>query len=246
MNDLKLHETLYRGEEWLERFAVQKITLCGAGAIGSLLADNLTRMGLTHLRVIDDDRVERHNVGTQLFGEADIGGFKVDALRAHCFRTTGTEIEIIKKRLVPKHVKKMLRDCTLVVDTFDNHTSRKLVAEHCEQTGIACLHLGMNADYGEVRWNDRYRVPSDVLAGDICEYPLARNLILLVIAVGSEALLNYCKDGRKEEYEITLRDLYIHRSCELDRFKPGMNGVEAMRKLSSQLSLSGAVKVIRG
>jgi hypothetical protein len=37
------------------------------------------------------------------------------------------------------------------------------------------------ADYREITWNDRYRVPKYVL-GDICEYPLARNLVLIAVA----------------------------------------------------------------
>jgi len=56
----------------------------------------------------------------------------------------------------------------------------------------------MNADYGEVRWNEVYQVPADVVEGDVCDYPLARNLILLVVAAGSEAVLRYVLDGQKE------------------------------------------------
>jgi len=217
VKDAKLHETLYRGEKWLKKLASRRIVLCGAGSIGSLLTDNLIRLGVQHLRVIDDDRVDRHNVGSQLYGESDIGGFKADVLRAHCFRVSGVEIEIVSKRLTKSRVKKMLKGSTLVVDTFDNSPSRKIVADHCEDKGIPCVHMGMNADYGEVKWNEGYRVPADVLSGDICEYPLARNLILLVVAVGSEALLNYCLDSRKDDFEITLRDLSISRDQ-----KPGI------------------------
>ena len=43
------------------------------------------------------------------------------------------------------------------------------------------------------------------------DYPLARNLILLVVAAGSEALLRYILDGQKENYSVTLRDLVISR-----------------------------------
>jgi hypothetical protein len=67
----------------------------------------------------------------------------------------------------------------------------------------------MNADYGEVRWNDVYRVPADVVEGNVCDYPLARNLILLVVAAGCEAVLRYVLDGRQENYAVTLRDLKI-------------------------------------
>ena len=70
--------------------------------------------------------------------------------------------------------------------------------------------MGMNADYGEVRWNELYRVPKDVVEGDVCDYPLARNLILLLVAAGCEAILRYMLENKKENYSVTLRDLKIN------------------------------------
>jgi hypothetical protein len=68
-------------------------------AVGSNLADNLVRQGLTNLRAIDHDRVEEHNVSTQLYGESDVGVWKVEALRNRLFRATGIEIEPVRKEL---------------------------------------------------------------------------------------------------------------------------------------------------
>ena len=53
------------------------------------------------------------------------------------------------------------------------------------------------------------RVPSDMLAGNACEYPLARNLVLFVVALGSEAILRYLLEGQKQSYCFTLRDFRI-------------------------------------
>ena len=94
--------------------------------------------------------------------------------------------------------------------TLDNSQSRRLVTEYCRQAELECLHLGMNADFGQVHWNDGYSVPSDVVEGDVCDYPLARNLILILVAAGSEALLRYVLEGKKENYSITLRDLRVN------------------------------------
>ena len=210
MTDIYLHERLYRGRGAIEKLGAVKVTLCGAGALGSLLADNLVRQGVRQLTAIDDDRVESHNAGTQLFGQSDVGAFKVDVLRAHCFRAVGVEITTIAKRLDERTVGRFLRGAELVVDTFDNSESRRIVAEYCATHQLPCLHLGMNEDYGEVRWNEVYRVPSDVVVRDVCDYPLARNLILLVVAAGSEAVLRYVLEGKQENYSTTLRDLKIN------------------------------------
>src|SRR5689334_8179894 len=99
MSDAFLHERLYRGPGVIERLARARIVLCGAGALGSHLADNLARQGARHLTVIDRDRVEAHNIGTQLYDEGDVGARKVDALRARLFRAAGVEIEAEAKAL---------------------------------------------------------------------------------------------------------------------------------------------------
>ena len=39
------HKALYRGPEALAKLASLRLVLCGAGAVGSNLADNLTRHG---------------------------------------------------------------------------------------------------------------------------------------------------------------------------------------------------------
>jgi molybdopterin-synthase adenylyltransferase len=71
-----------------------------------------------------------------------------------------------------------------------------------------CLHDGLDADYCEAISDERYRVPNDV-AGDVCEYPLARNLVLLAVAVASELLISFVLDGSKLDYSATLADFAI-------------------------------------
>jgi molybdopterin/thiamine biosynthesis adenylyltransferase len=206
-----LHESLYRGEVAMARMGAARVIVCGAGALGSHLTENLVRQGVCQLTVIDDDRVEAHNIGTQVYEEGDIGVPKAEVLRARCFRATGVEIAAITKRLAEQNAAKLLRDADLVCDTFDNSASRGLVTAHCREQGIACLHLGVNADYGEVRWNEGYRVPGDVLTGNACDYALARNLVLFVVALGGEAIARFLVEGERQSYSFTLRDLAINR-----------------------------------
>jgi molybdopterin/thiamine biosynthesis adenylyltransferase len=202
------HEQLYRGADCLVKLAAARVTLCGAGALGSHLADNLVRQGFGSLRVIDRDRVEEHNVSTQLYGEADIGAWKVEVLRNRLFRATGVEMEAVAKDLTEKNARSLLKDASIVVDTFDNSASRRLVQEQCRAQHAPCLHVGLSADYGEVIWDEGYRVPGDV-AGDVCDYPLARNLVLLAVAVASETLVRFVLDGSRQDWSATLRDFAV-------------------------------------
>lgn len=208
MNDLYRHEAEYRDANALAKLATVRLTLCGAGALGSHLADNLVRQGFRDVAVVDRDRVEAHNAGTQLYGESDVGAWKVDVLKQRIFRATGIEIEAHRKELTERTAKSLLCDGGLVIDAFDNSASRQLVQDQCRARGLTCLHVGLNADYGEIVWDERYRVPRDV-GGDACDYPLARNLVLLVVAVASEVLVRFALEGIRSNYSVTLRDFAV-------------------------------------
>ena len=90
-----LHEEVYRGAESVAELAKPLITVCGAGALGSNLVDNLARQGFRNLRVIDRDRVEEHNISTQIYGATDIGAWKAEVLRNQLFRTVEIEIDAV-------------------------------------------------------------------------------------------------------------------------------------------------------
>lgn len=205
-----LHEELYRGTDRLAELARPQLALCGAGALGSLLADNLARQGFRRLRLIDRDRVEEHNVSTQLYGLADVGAWKVEVMRNRLFRAVEIEVEAIAKELGENNAHTLLKDAQLVIDTFDNSLSRTLVQRQCRAANTPCLHVGLYADYCEVVWDDHYRIPRDV-AGDVCEYPLARNLVLLAVALASETIVRFFLDGRRESRSATLADFAVHR-----------------------------------
>jgi molybdopterin/thiamine biosynthesis adenylyltransferase len=101
-----------------------------------------------------------------------------------------------------------VRESSLILDTFDNSSSRRLVQEQCRALALPCLHVGLHTDYGEVIWDEHYRVPQDA-AGDVCDYPLARNLVLLVVAVASEVVFRFVLGGTRQDWSATLGDFAV-------------------------------------
>lgn len=67
-----------------EFFQPEKITdrihIVGCGSVGSTLAENLARCGLTRLTLWDFDKVEAHNIVNQMFTQEQVGMTKVEAL----------------------------------------------------------------------------------------------------------------------------------------------------------------------
>ena len=55
--------------------------IVGCGSVGSTIAENLVRCGVTKISLYDFDTVEPRNIANQMFRAKDIGRPKVDALR---------------------------------------------------------------------------------------------------------------------------------------------------------------------
>src|SRR6266496_6430935 len=61
------------GEEGQRRLLDSHVTLCGCGALGTVLANALVRAGVGHLRLVDRDFIETNNLQRQvLFDEHDV------------------------------------------------------------------------------------------------------------------------------------------------------------------------------
>src|ERR1700730_7189385 len=50
------------GEEGQQRLLASHVTLCGCGALGTVLANELVRAGVGHLRLVDRDFIETNNL----------------------------------------------------------------------------------------------------------------------------------------------------------------------------------------
>jgi hypothetical protein len=58
-----------------------RIHIVGCGSVGSTVAENLARCGLTNFTLWDFDTVEPHNIVNQIFTQSHIGMSKVEALK---------------------------------------------------------------------------------------------------------------------------------------------------------------------
>jgi molybdopterin/thiamine biosynthesis adenylyltransferase len=205
---LTYHEELYRTSTNMRRLRDARVTVCGAGALGANIVESLARAGMKRLKVIDRDRVEERNLSTQPYQLDDVGAQKARALSYFVYRAVGVEVEPVAMELGERNVAKLLKDSDLVVDAFDNSVARATVYAHCREQGIPCLHAGLADGYAEVLWNDVYRVPT-AAQDDICDYPLARNLVTLTVAVACESAIRGVLTGVRDSWTVTLGDLAI-------------------------------------
>lgn len=74
------HESYFGRGHFCEQLTKSKIAIIGIGAIGSSLAEILTRGGATHLHLIDNDIVEHGNICRSSYFFTEVGNSKVQAL----------------------------------------------------------------------------------------------------------------------------------------------------------------------
>lgn len=81
MIDLSKSYDFFKPEDCRDR-----IHVIGCGAIGSHVAEQLVRYGLTRITLYDFDTVEAHNIANQLFTQEDIGKLKVNAVADYLYK----------------------------------------------------------------------------------------------------------------------------------------------------------------
>ena len=207
------HELMYRGDDVLAKRCDAKILLCGAGALGSWLADLLARQGYRNLVLLDMGFVGDENFGTQNYGSSDVGRSKAFQTTQNVYRRVGVSIQAIKRKLHADNAHSLVRKYALVVDLFDNAESRGWVRQACLDENVACLHAGLAAmGFFEVRWNEGYIVPSprkDDDADPPCEYPLAANLVTMCVGATAEAINRFIDSGSKINVEFWLNSMSL-------------------------------------
>jgi molybdopterin/thiamine biosynthesis adenylyltransferase/rhodanese-related sulfurtransferase len=140
---LRLPEVGVEGQRTLEASCVLMI---GAGGLGSPAAFYLAAAGVGHLRIADDDVVDRSNLQRQvLHTDARIGESKVDSAKITLNALNPrTNVEAIVERVTSENVERLLDGVDVVVDGADNFPARYLLND-------ACVKLGKPLVYGAVQ-----------------------------------------------------------------------------------------------
>jgi hypothetical protein len=123
-----------------------RITLIGAGGIGSFVALTLAKMGVKFLTVYDFDTVSSENIPNQFYPLDSIGKYKVDALLSALIAYAGVVCRISTR----EYKRQKLLPITIV--TTDSMRSRKLAWEQFKmQKGTAWfIDARMGAQLGKV------------------------------------------------------------------------------------------------
>jgi hypothetical protein len=152
-DDLATYDRQIRafGEEGLRTLAQLRIALVGAGGIGSITAEGLTRLGVKNLVLIDHDLLSADSLNRWQGGRPkDIGKSKVRVL-AHRLRAMmkGVKVTPIVAPLSAPKAVAALKGCDILIGAVDNHLSRYFLNRLAVQYLIPYLDAATEIIKGE-------------------------------------------------------------------------------------------------
>ncbi len=142
------------GLEGQQRLLNSRVTVCGCGALGSTIAELLTRAGVGFLRLIDQDRVEWTNLQRQvLFDEQDASQRTPKALcAAEKLRRINSQVTIepIVAHIDHTNILDFCKDVDLILDGTDNFPTRFLINDASLKLNVPWVHGGCAGSHGQV------------------------------------------------------------------------------------------------
>ena len=127
--------------EW-EILKQKRVLVVGCGGLGGHIMDQLARIGIGALRVVDGDVFEETNLNRQLLSDtAHLGCSKANAAAAHIARVNpDTAVEAVSEFLTETNAAALIADCDIVMDALDNIQSRRILAAACTKAGIPYVY----------------------------------------------------------------------------------------------------------
>ncbi|MBK8285816.1 MAG: molybdopterin-synthase adenylyltransferase MoeB [Ahniella sp.] len=140
------------GRAGQERLSRARVTLIGAGGLGSPVALYLAAAGVGTVTVIDQDRIDRSNLQRQILHTDDrVGTLKVESAR-RTLLALNPEITVHARpeRLDASNARTLLSGADLIIDGSDNFETRYLVNDTALQLQIPWVYGAVQAFAGQV------------------------------------------------------------------------------------------------
>ena len=130
-----------------------RVTLCGCGALGTVIANALVRAGIGFVRIIDRDFIESHNLQRQvLFDENDIAANlpKAEAAARKLRVVNSTvAIEPVVTDIDRTNILQLSQDADIILDGTDNFEIRYLINDVSVKLAKPWVYGGSIGSHGQ-------------------------------------------------------------------------------------------------
>jgi len=161
---------LLLGEDTMDILARKRVIIFGVGGVGSWCAESLVRSGISHLTIVDSDRVCITNVNRQVMATTrTLGMVKVDALRSRLLEINPSAEILALHQVYSRETASMfpLDDYDYVVDAIDSLQDKAdliLHATRCSCTFFSAMGAALKLDPTRVRVAEFWKVQGCPLA----------------------------------------------------------------------------------
>ena len=120
----------------------KRILVVGCGGLGGHIIDQLARIGVGFLRVVDGDTFEPSNLNRQLLSQVPLLGIPKAAAAADHVTKVNPDImvEAVEAFMTEDNVRTLIAECDIVMDALDNIPSRRILAAACKEAGIPYVY----------------------------------------------------------------------------------------------------------
>ena len=125
-----------------ESLKQKRVLVVGCGGLGGHIIDQLARVGIGYLRVVDGDVFEETNLNRQLLSNVTLlGTAKARAAAGHVARVNPeTAVDAVEEYLTEDNAAQLVSGCDVAMDALDNISGRKVLAAACEEAGIPYVY----------------------------------------------------------------------------------------------------------
>ena len=172
--DIYLRSRLLLGEDTLRRMSEARVLIFGVGGVGSWCVESLVRTGITHITMVDMDKVCASNCNRQLMATSEtIGQVKVEAMKKRLLEINpDASIEAINGVYDATTAESFhLEQYDFVIDAIDSLADKANLILHATRlsktqdlTFISSMGAALRVDPLKVRKAEFWQVKGDALA----------------------------------------------------------------------------------
>lgn len=130
----------------------KRVVIIGCGGLGGYLLEQLGRLGVGFIRVVDPDNFEESNLNRQLLSSTlNLGKPKVLAAKHRMLAVNPlVEVDAIQVRMTAENASDLLAGCDLVLDALDNIPDRFILQQASKTAQIPLVHGAVAGWQGQV------------------------------------------------------------------------------------------------
>lgn len=122
--------------------AGKTVAVIGCGGLGGHIIDQLARIGVGALRVVDGDVFEESNLNRQLLATAETLGTSKAKAAAARVKAIDPAVQVTAHPvfLTRDNARELLTGCDAVLDALDSIEARRILSEACAELGIPMVY----------------------------------------------------------------------------------------------------------